>query len=336
MRALQFLGGSKAQLITAERPAPRPGWAVVKVHYASLCGSDLWLYKGQWHGNTYPIVPGHEWSGEVVEVNGADESWVGRRVIGDLIVECHVCGPCRDGLPVMCENMIEIGFMVDGGCAEYVAVPVANLYPLPDELDLASACQVEPLSVAVHAVDRVNVRPSERVAVLGAGGIGLMLSQAAQAAGARVLVATDPVPERREVALGLGAEAAYAPEELPDPKGYDDKFDVVLEASGDPSSVARAIELVRPGGRIGLIGYQVGATHPIATADLPLSYASLIGVMGPGGKYRQAVNLLARGAINVKPILTDVVGLEEFAPALDRAVHRTGGTLRVVFDMRAG
>jgi threonine dehydrogenase-like Zn-dependent dehydrogenase len=149
-------------------------------------------------------------------------------------------------------------------------------------------------------------------------------------------VATDPVPERREVALGLGAEAAYAPEELPDPKGYDDKFDVVLEASGDPSSVARAIELVRPGGRIGLIGYQVGATHPIATADLPLSYASLIGVMGPGGKYRQAVNLLARGAINVKPILTDVVGLEEFAPALDRAVHRTGGTLRVVFDMRAG
>lgn len=333
MRALHFLGGRKAQLIEAERPVPPPGWALVKVHYSSLCGSDLWLYKGQWHGNTYPVVPGHEWSGEVVEVPDGDQSWVGRRVVGDLIVECHTCGPCRDGLPVMCENLTEIGFTVDGGCAEYVTVPVANLYPVPDDLDLSIACQTEPLSVAVHAVDRLGVRPTERVAVFGAGGIGLLLSQVAQAAGAKVLVATDPVPERREVALELGAEAVFAPDEVPDRTSYADRFDVVLEASGDPSSVARAMEMVRPGGRIGLIGYQVGATHPIATADLPLSYASLVGVMGPGGKYRQAVDLLASGAVNVRPILTDVVGLEDYRPALDRAVNRTDGTLRVVFDM---
>jgi 2-desacetyl-2-hydroxyethyl bacteriochlorophyllide A dehydrogenase len=334
MRALQFLGGRKAQLIDVDRPVPPPGWALVKVHYTSLCGSDLWLYKGQWHGHTYPIVPGHEWAGEVVAVPDGDQSWVGRPVVGDLIVDCRTCGPCRDGLPVMCENLVEIGFTVDGGCAGYVAVPLANLYPVPHNVDLAAACQVEPLAVAVHAVDRVGVRPSERVAVFGAGGIGLLLSQVAQAAGAEVALVTEPVAERREIAVKLGAGMAVRPDEVPDPSGYADRFDVVLEASGDPSSVARALEVLRPGGRIGLVGYQVGATHPIATASVPLSYASVLGVMGPGGKYREAVNLLASGAVNVAPILTDVVSLDDFGPSIERAVNRTDGTVRVVFDLR--
>lgn len=334
MRALQFLGGNKAQIIENPPPVPPPGWALVKVHYCCLCGSDLWLYRGKWHGNRYPIVPGHEWAGVVESAPEGAESWVGKPVIGDLISECHTCGPCRDGLPVMCENLVEIGFTVDGGCAGYVAVPVANLYPLPDNMDLAVASQAEPLAVALHAVDRIGLRPAERVAVLGLGGIGQLLLQSARVAGGVVTLAADPVPERRQIAADAGAATVVHPADLPELNTYAEKVDVVLEASGDPQSVVRALELVRPGGRVCLVGYQVGAEHPLETAKLPLSYASLVGVMGPGGKFRQAVDLLASGAIDARPLLTDIVPLDDFSTAIDRAIERTDGTVRVVFDLR--
>ncbi|MFB9547633.1 zinc-binding dehydrogenase, partial [Micromonospora sagamiensis] len=122
--------------------------------------------------------------------------------------------------------------------------------------------------------------------------------------------------------------------ELPELTSYADKVDVVFEASGDPESVVRALDLVRPGGRVCLVGYQVGAEHALETARLPLSYASLVGVMGPGGKYREAVDLLANGAIDTRPILTDIVTLDDYGPAIDRAINRTDGTVRVVFDLR--
>lgn len=335
MRALEFQGGGKASVAELPMPSPPPGWAVVKVHYCCLCGSDLWLFRGQWHGSRYPIVPGHEWSGVVVAAPQDARSWVGRPVIGDLISECRTCGPCRDGLPVMCENMTEIGFSVNGGCAGYVAVPVANLYPLPASLaGAAAASQAEPLAVALHAVGRIGLRPAERVAVLGCGGIGLLLTQAARIAGASVALAADPVPERRKVAVQVGAAAAVAPEELPATAGYAERYDVVFEASGDPSSAVRALDLIRPGGRVCLVGYQVGAEHPVETAKLPLSYASMVGVMGPGGKFRQAIDLLAAGAVDTGPILTDLVKLDDFAASLQRATGRTDGTIRVVFDLR--
>ncbi|MDG4773870.1 alcohol dehydrogenase catalytic domain-containing protein [Solwaraspora sp. WMMD792] len=334
MRALQFHGGHKAQIVDLPRPTAPPGWAVVKVHYCCLCGSDLWLFRGKWHGNRYPIVPGHEWAGVVDSAPEGHESWVGRAVTGDLIVGCQVCGPCRDGLPVMCENLVEIGFTVDGGCAGYVAAPLANLYPLPEGMDLAAASQAEPLAVALHAVDRIGLRPAERVAVLGAGGIGQLLIQAARAAGATVTLVADLVAERRKVAEESGAVISVHPSELPELTSYADKVDVVFEASGDPESVVRALDLVRPGGRVCLVGYQVGAEHPLETARLPLAYASMVGVMGPGGKYREAVDLIADGAIDTRRILTDIVQLDEYSPAIDRAINRTGNTIRVVFDLR--
>jgi 2-desacetyl-2-hydroxyethyl bacteriochlorophyllide A dehydrogenase len=334
MRALRFDGGNKAQIIDIPRPVPAPGWALVKVHYCCMCGSDLWLYRGQWHGNRYPIVPGHEWAGVVESAPDDAQQWVGRHVVGDLISECHTCGPCRDGLPVMCENLTEIGFTVDGGCAGYVAVPVENLYELPEDLDLAAASQAEPLAVALHAVSRIGLQPADRVAVLGCGGIGQLLLQSARVAGATVDLAVDPVAERRNLAVASGAARGAAPEDVSPPATYSEKFDVVFEASGDPSSVARALDLVRPGGRVCVVGYRVGATHPLETAKLPLSYASLVGVMGPGGKFRAAIHLLATGAIDTKGVLTDIVPLDDFNDSLDRAINRSHGVVRVVFDLR--
>jgi len=336
MKALQFSGRSQAELVDLELGPLQAGWSRVRVHYNSVCGSDLALYAGNWHGSRYPIVPGHEWAGIVTEVNGPGGHWVGQRVIGDLIHACRVCPPCRDGLPVMCTSLTELGFTVNGGCAEYVDVPTENLYALPDELDLATACQVEPLAVALHSVARAGIQPGERVAVLGCGGIGLLIIQAAQYAGATVALATDPVGFRQGVALAVGAERASGADAAAYEQLSDERFDVVFEASGAPQSVAQALDLLRPGGRVVSVGYRVGASHPIETAKLPLRYASLIGVMGPGGKYREAISLLARGGVDAKPLLTDFVPLEEHQAALVGAVEKKPGTIRVVFDLLGG
>lgn len=332
MRALLFKGEKSAEVVEIPRERPAAGWAVVKVSYSSVCGSDLWMYQGLWHGHTYPIVPGHEWSGVVVETSPGNENWIGKAVIGDLIDACRQCGPCRDGLPVMCENLTEIGFTVNGGCAGYVAVPVGNLYEVPAGLDLMAACQAEPLSVALHAVMRAGVRPGDQVAVLGCGGIGLLIQAAARQAGAHVELAADPVASRRSVASVIAKRVAH-PEELPAADDYDEKFDVVFEASGSPASANSAIDLIRPGGTVCLVGYQVGATFPIETARIPLRYASVLGVMGPGGQYRRALDLLGRGSIDPTPLLTDIVPLDDFETSLDRALTRSPGTIRVVFDL---
>ncbi|MFI9322641.1 zinc-binding dehydrogenase [Kitasatospora aureofaciens] len=336
MRALQFSGDSVAEVTEIDNAPLEPGWARVKVHYNSVCGSDLALYQGNWHGNRYPIVPGHEWSGVVSEVNGTGQEWIGRPVIGDLIHACHFCDPCRDGLSVMCESLTEIGFTVNGGCAEYVDVPVPNLYALPDRLPLASACQVEPLAVALHAVDRAAVRPGERVAVLGCGGIGLLIVQAARCAGAVVQLAADPVEFRQKAALRVGAAEACDASSAAYGQLAGERFDVVFEASGAPESVAQGLDMLRPGGRLVAVGYRVGASHPIETAKLPLAYASLLGVMGPGGKYREAISLLASGAVDAAPLLTDFVTLDDHEEALSRAIARQDGTIRVVFDLTGG
>jgi threonine dehydrogenase-like Zn-dependent dehydrogenase len=186
----------------------------------------------------------------------------------------------------------------------------------------------------LHAIDRVTLRPGERVAILGCGGIGLLLLQASRAVGATVAIAVDPVAERRELAVELGAQNAAAPDDLQEPVGYREKVDVVFEVSGQPSSVARALDLIRPGGRVALVGYLPHASHPIETAKLPLTYGTLVGVMGPGGKFGKAVDLLAERVVDARAHLTDVVTLDDWAGALDRAMNRTSGTVRVTFDLR--
>ncbi|MEV8156506.1 alcohol dehydrogenase catalytic domain-containing protein, partial [Streptomyces fradiae] len=152
MKALVFEAPERAVLTHRDIPAPAPGEALVRVAYNSVCGSDLSFYKGVWHGFTYPVVPGHEWSGSVVDVNGPrGADLVGRNVVGDLTCSCGTCAHCAAGTPTLCEDLGELGFTRDGACAEYMTVPVANLRPLPDTLPLRTA---PPASRPVPAAPR--------------------------------------------------------------------------------------------------------------------------------------------------------------------------------------
>ncbi|MFD9477514.1 MULTISPECIES: zinc-binding dehydrogenase [Streptomyces] len=339
MKALVFEAPHKAVLVEKEVPQPRKNEVLVRIAFNSICGSDLSFYKGVWHGVTYPVVPGHEWSGEVVST-GPDvpAEWVGRAVTGDLNCACGECAACFRETPQLCENLQELGFSRDGACAEYMTIPVSNLYALPKGLSLKTGCQVEPVAVALHTVAALDVKPGEKVAVFGAGGIGLLLLKAAQHVGAEVVCVAEPVSERRQLARDLGAKSVTElPEQFAEAVEGDESLrpDVVLEASGYPSAVQKAMEVVRPGGRIGLVGYRVEETGAMAPQLATVKSLTMRGVLGPGGRFQEAIELLGSGAFDVEPLLTHEFAIESYGEALDVALKRTDGNVRSILNLRA-
>ncbi|MEU5977790.1 alcohol dehydrogenase catalytic domain-containing protein [Streptomyces sp. NPDC047315] len=338
MKALVFEAPHRALLDHRDVPEPAPGEALVRLAYNSVCGSDLSFYKGVWHGFTYPVVPGHEWSGTVEAVNGTvGAELVGSNVVGDLTCSCGTCQHCAAGTPTLCEDLQELGFTRDGACAEYMTIPVANLKPLPAGLPLRTACQVEPLAVALNAVDRLHVTPGEKVAITGAGGIGLLLAQAAQLRGATVTAIAEPVPERREAALAMGIPIAVSgdpgdlveltrnsPETVPD---------VVLEASGYPLAAQEAFRAVRSGGRVGLVGYRIEEAAIMSTHEVVLKVLTVQSSMGPGTRFDEATNALASGAVDVDALLSHEFALDDYAKALDIALRRADGNTRSYFNL---
>ncbi|MEV0263515.1 alcohol dehydrogenase catalytic domain-containing protein [Streptomyces sp. NPDC050617] len=320
MRAAVLNGPRDISVREVPDPEVPEGWALVKVAYNSICGSDVSLYNNAWHGTAFPAVPGHEWSGTVVESRGGGFT-AGDLVVADLALGCGRCRWCRRSQLVMCPELREFGFTDPGACAEYIAVPAANLVRLTPGADLLTATQAEPLAVALHALHRVRLEPGESVAVLGCGGIGLNVLQAVHAVGARVVLAVDPIAKRARAAGALGAETT-----LSDPAdvaawiaeaGPAGLPDVVLEASGEPPAVQLATDLVVPGGRVGLIGYRMGRSVELESARWPLKLMEMIGTMGPGRYMPAAAGLVSRGVIRTDEVITHVVDLSD----ADKAFH---------------
>lgn len=339
MQALVFESPMNPKLQDREVPELRADEALIKIAYNSICGSDLSLFRGVWHGFNYPIVPGHEWSGQVVAVGDKnDHALVGKNVVGDLTCPCGACAACERGDPVLCRDLQELGFSRDGACAEFMAIPVRNLHVLPSDLDLRIACQVEPMSVALHAVDAIGIEPGEKVAVLGAGGIGLMLMKAARLRGAKVTLVSEPVAERRNLASELGAAAVCAAGEgeLAALVQHRSELvpDVVMEASGYPVAVQEAMNIVRPGGRICLVGYRTEEVGLMSPHVATVKALSIRGVLGPGGRFQDAIEVLRHGKEDIDPLLTHEFSLGEFSHALDIGLNRTQGNVRSMFCMQ--
>ncbi|RLU87469.1 hypothetical protein CTZ27_22830 [Streptomyces griseocarneus] len=332
MKAAVLNGPRDLTVETVPDPRPPEGWALVRVSHNAICGSDVSLFNNAWHGSAFPAVPGHEWSGVVVESRSPLVA-PGAHVVGDIAMTCGHCRWCRANQRVMCPELKEFGFTDPGACAEYIAVPGENLVQLPEDLDLLTATQAEPLSVALHALRRVRLEPGERVAVVGCGGIGLNVLQAARAAGARVVLAVDPRENRAAAAARLGADTALSTDGQVDewiaatgPAGLPD---VVVDACGEPEALRRACELVAPGGRVGIIGYRVGKQVELLSAGWTLKLMETVGVMGPGHFMPRAVDLLARGAVRTEHVITDVLPLAEAGKAFLLAEQKDGDAIRV-------
>lgn len=230
------------------------GWAVVKVRAAGICSSDIAriFTKGTYH---FPTIPGHEFSGVVVSVGDKDkENLIGKNVGVFPLIPCRNCPQCAEKHYEMCSNYNYLGSRCDGGFAEFVTVPIWNLILLPDSITFETAAMLEPLSVALHAVKQSKVKKGDNVAIVGTGMIGISAGQWAYRLGAQSVTVIGRSEQKRELVERCGLPYNVCIRS----KDANADYDVVIEAVGSSSAINLAINLVRPGGTLLLMGNPSG------------------------------------------------------------------------------
>lgn len=305
-------------------PKPEPRHVVIKVGACGICGTDLHIADGHFPPTPYPIVPGHEFAGEVVELGAEVAGWsVGDRVAVDPSLLCGYCGPCRDGRGNLCENWGATGDTVNGAFAEYVSVPAANCYRMPDHLSWQQGALVEPLSCAVHGVRRIGVEAGERFLVVGAGTMGLLMQQLLISAGASVTV-VDRDLSRLGRARDLGARAVAG--DVSELDG--ERFDAAVDATGAVPAIEAAFDSLRRGGRLLVFGV-APAEARVALSPFRIynDEITVVGSMAVLHSYGRALELVASGAVDTMSLLTHSLPLADFGAALE--LMRSGAGLKV-------
>lgn len=314
MRALVVSGPGRHAIQRVARPKPRPDEVLVETEYVALCGTDFRLLRGELHDAGYPVIPGHEWVGVVREAP-ARPDLVGARVVGHNFRPCRACRWCEAGRENLCAHLDEVGFTLPGACAEFFCLPSANVRPLPVGVEGASGCLVEPLCVALHAVERAPLVAGRTVTVLGAGAVGLLVAQIAMADGAAVTV-VDPDPHRRGVASCLGVDHT-CPSLQAHPA---DQPDVVFDATGVAAVFPRGLDLVAPAGAYVLVGYSSLDSATIVPSTVMLKELDVIGVLSGYGTLDRALAAVAAGQVKLDALLGSPDPFERYADVLsDRA-----------------
>ena len=318
-----------------ELPIPQPGFVRVKVAAAAVCATDLEVLSGRIPAN-YPLTPGHEWSGVVDAVGSeADSKWIGKRVIGSNDVVCMTCDACRSGNWRYCSEFEEIGFKRNGAYAEYIVVPAYGLCELPDHVGFEEAALCEPLGVALGTLDKANAKLGETCLIIGAGSIGLCMLAVAKAMGMRRIIVCATSRKRLGIAEEMGAYATIATSECDleaeVKKLHPEGTDVVIDATGIEPCIQQAIRIARKGGRVLLAGYGRGKIMNIRIDDVHVNNIRLIGAGNNWNMHKKAVMLISEGFIDLKPMVTNVMPLSDYAKALDMAEKRPVGFVKAVF-----
>ncbi|WIX79828.1 zinc-dependent alcohol dehydrogenase family protein [Amycolatopsis carbonis] len=308
-------------------PDPKPGerQVVVKVGACGICGTDLHIADGHFPPTPYPIVPGHELAGEIVE-RGADvpgEWKIGDRVAVDPSLYCGYCTPCRSGHGNLCANWNATGDTVNGAFAEYVAVPADTCHKMPDSMTWEQGALVEPVSCAVHGVRRIGVEAGERFLVVGAGTMGLIMQQLLQRAGAEVTV-VDRNAGRLPRATGLGATAVAEDVSALDGELYD----AAVDCTGAAPAIESAFDALRRGGRLLVFGV-APAEARVALSPFRIynDEITIVGSMAVLNSYGNALDLVSKGFIDTEALITDTLPLEQYPDAL--AKMRSGSGLKI-------
>ncbi len=340
MRALRLKEYRRLELVESDRPQTEAGEVLVRVAACGICGSDVHGFDGSTGRRIPPLIMGHEAAG-VVEGAAPDVTGLaaGDRVTFDSTVYCGECFFCRRGQVNLCNHRRVLGvscagYRRDGAFAEYVSVPARIVYRLPDQLPFEHAAMIEAVSVAVHAVGLTPVRLGDAAVVFGAGMIGLIVLQVLKLAGCARVIAVDPDGARLALAARLGATELLNPNEVDVPAAVRDLTagrgaDIALEVVGASQPFQAAVASVRKGGAVTLVG------NITPTVELPLQSVvtrqiRLTGSCASSGEYPVCIDLVARGAINVEPLISAAAPLSDGPGWFERLYAKEPGLMKVI------
>jgi len=340
LRAVVYDGPGKLDVREVSKPRVGPLNLLIRVRAAGICGSDLELVRGLRPDVKPPRIPGHEISGEIVELGmQATRAEVGDRVVVEPIVSCGRCRNCAIGRYNICQDLKFMGVHIDGAFAEYLAVPEQRVYKIPDNLPYDQAAVLEPTAVGVHIVSRANISIGDTVVILGAGPIALQIAQVARKRGAGYIIMTDILDYRLELAEKLAADRVVNVDEEDPLQVVKEETDcegadVVIEAVGRSDTIAQAMDLVRRGGTI-LVGglnverfvsepptFWMNLLYKEVTVQSSRSYAV--------GNWSAAIRLASKGEINLKALVTHRFPLEEASRAFEVADRKLENAVKVL------
>ncbi len=304
-------------MVQVEPRSPAPGEALVRVAWAGICGSDRELLAGTRPAPyvRYPIVPGHEWSGTVVDVGpDTDPALVGEPVVGEGFRSCLRCDACRRGDTNLCASTYEeTGFTQPGAWADYLTLPARLLHVLPTGADLRAAAGLEPAACVAAACLHAAAVPGERVAVVGAGMLGLLATQLLAAGGPAELTVVHTRPARADLAIRCGASTFIT---LAETGAHAGRYDAVIETAGASGAARLAAGLVRRGGRVVLTGLPPCDDDPPSPIDLVFNQVTVHTVFGaPSRAWSHAVSAFATGILDPAELMTHEIGLDDAAEA---------------------
>jgi threonine dehydrogenase-like Zn-dependent dehydrogenase len=310
VRALRFDGTLK---LVRDAPVPRrEGEALVQVICAGICNTDLEIVKGY---AGFRGTPGHEFVGRVVE--SPDARLAGRRVVGEINAGCGQCEVCLQGDSRHCASRTVLGIKNrDGAFAEFLSLPVGNLIEVPDSISDTAAVFVEPLAAAFNIIERISLEPSTSIAIVGDGKLAQLITLVMARTNCE-LVVVGRHEEKLKMARKHGAKRVLLDTDALD-RGWDARFDIVIEASGSPSGLANALRLVKPRGIVVLKSTHHGAT-PVETSQVVVNEVTIIG--SRCGRFRPALEFLARGSVDLSPLITQRLPLEDGLFAFHQAAH---------------
>jgi len=316
MKAAVFMGQEDVQVLNVPKPSIHADEVLIKVAYCGICGSDITAYKT---GNyVVGLTIGHEFSGTIEKVGSKVENLtMGDKVTGSDVIPCGKCSFCLSGKPTLCESMEMPGVTTNGAFAEFIKLPAWVVCKLPEELSLLDASLIEPLACVLHAIELSSFKSSDSVLIQGAGPLGVLTLEALKKSGAGKIMVAEISDGRKRIAQDLGADIVIDPREenLPalverETKGLG--VDVLFDTAGVPETLSGNFTLVKKGGEIMV----VGITEEPTSSDfftVVLNELTIKGAYCGFGKFPSAIEMLSKGLISARKIITSVIKLDEIS-----------------------
>ena len=340
MKASRFLGNKTFAVTDLPTPHAGPGELVLRNQVCGVCGTDVHIYHGEPGSADVnpPVVLGHEYSGEVVEVGeGVTGFAVGDHVTVDPNIYCGHCAYCQNGKKQLCPSMEAIGVTRDGGFAQYSRIPASQAFKLEPTVPWEAAAMAEPLACCLHGIDLAGIQVGDKVCVVGGGAIGLLMVQLAKLSGASQIVLSEPNEKRRQVGLQLGANAALDPTRPDAQEAFAQVLDgganVVIECVGNVPAVKSACQFAGKGATVLLFSVpKVDATFDLPLFDVYKKELTIKGSFVNPDTHARAVALINSGKVDFGPIITHRFPLDQLPEAI--AMQMSDASIKVVVEAK--